>query len=654
MGKRLRLVFLGLSLATLIIVGKSSTGSFDFIITDFWFSAGLLLLILLSLLDQPFFSTDANVFVNGITAAVSLILIAPQTRDKLWWVFLFWALYLMVTSYLLMWIRSKNLAEEHWAVRVLTRFNRQIGRPESIFSALFLYGCIRQFGYGSKQFDALLLFWAIFMIINLPAIAQAIDKAFETRQIKNDIDAGSLTNIISPWIAEVTLPPSFVEAQPGTRVVLNTREKQTAASGYIIDDRIIKGRRVGIVAITNKGPMWSAIGDMQAGPINVVCSAKETELSAEFDPISVADTGSDVSDIIFHIHPDYGLQVGEVIWTQITNEKKAFYQVISGQVHEQNLGDSNASQTIKVTASQLGVWDKDKCRFEPVTWVAPPGRLVHRAKAISTQKHDLPEEQIIVGTVPNSDFPVHAGIEDLITHNTAIIGVTGSGKSYLAFHLIESFFKKNIKVLILDLSRQHYIYLNKLKPEALAKPANVEAWIKSESLVGIHQFAIGDSYPATTASFVEAAFSELSKTKLKAGMNEPARLCVVFEEAHSLIPEWNQVAQESDKANVNKTARTILQGRKYGMGCLIITQRTANVTKTILNQCNTLFALQSFDQTGLDFLRNYIGEKYAHTISTLPIRHSILVGKASSSTRPITFCIPNFDERWKDPEIPPE
>jgi hypothetical protein len=49
--------------------------------------------------------------------------------------------------------------------------------------------------------------------------------------------------------------------------------------------------------------------------------------------------------------------------------------------------------------------------------------------------------------------------------------------------------------------------------------------------------------------------------------------------------------------------------------------------------------MQSFDQTGLDFLKNYMGDDYANTISTMPTRHSILVGKASSSNRPIMFKI---------------
>lgn len=45
----------------------------------------------------------------------------------------------------------------------------------------------------------------------------------------------------------------------------------------------------------------------------------------------------------------------------------------------------------------------------------------------------------------------------------------------------------------------------------------------------------------------------------------------------------------------------------YGFGCLLVNQRTANVAKTILNQCNTVFAMRTFDDTGKAFLANYLG-----------------------------------------------
>nr|MDP9179933.1 hypothetical protein [Gemmatimonadota bacterium] len=68
---------------------------------------------------------------------------------------------------------------------------------------------------------------------------------------------------------------------------------------------------------------------------------------------------------------------------------------------------------------------------------------------------------------------------------------------------------------------------------------------------------------------------------------------------------------------------------------LVVTQRTANVTKSILNQCNTIFGLRVFDATGMEFLKNYIGDDYAGVLSTLEDRHAVVFGRASSCRDPV-------------------
>jgi hypothetical protein len=171
-------------------------------------------------------------------------------------------------------------------------------------------------------------------------------------------------------------------------------------------------------------------------------------------------------------------------------------------------------------------------------------------------------------------------------------------------------------------------------------------WLESDSLLAVHDFAQSTNHPQNTRDLVEAAFNKVTKQKqLKPGQILPPCLCIVFEEAHSLIPEWTQASRAEQDA-VSMTARIILQGRKYGVGSLIITQRTANVTKTILNQCNTIIALRSFDQTGLEFLKNYMGADCAEAIGTLPNRDAILVGKASSCLMPVIFTISDFSGKW--------
>ena len=57
-----------------------------------------------------------------------------------------------------------------------------------------------------------------------------------------------------------------------------------------------------------------------------------------------------------------------------------------------------------------------------------------------------------------------------------------------------------------------------------------------------------------------------------------------------MVPEWNfsGVSDKISQPLLNSIAQIALQGRKYNVGLLVIAQRTANVSKTILTQCNTI------------------------------------------------------------------
>jgi uncharacterized protein len=171
MTRKFRLSFLAVSLVVLVIVGRITTGGFDFFLNQFWFTSGLFLLVLLSLVDQPFFSKDSNIFANGLTAWMSLLLIKKPDRSGMWILFFTWATYLIVSSYVFMFIRSRRLSQEVKVVAALSRFNRIIGSPEALFSALFIWGAARQFGIESRQFDSLMLYWTVFTVLNVPAMS---------------------------------------------------------------------------------------------------------------------------------------------------------------------------------------------------------------------------------------------------------------------------------------------------------------------------------------------------------------------------------------------------------------------------------------------------------------------------------------------------
>jgi uncharacterized protein len=89
-----------------------------------------------------------------------------------------------------------------------------------------------------------------------------------------------------------------------------------------------------------------------------------------------------------------------------------------------------------------------------------------------------------------------------------------------------------------------------------------------------------------------------------------------------------------------------LQGRKYGVGLLVISQRTALVSKTILSQCNTFLTHSLVDQTSLNFLESVYSSQHTRLIPNLRQFEFLAFGKALRAERPVLLKRP-FDPAKK-------
>src|ERR1017187_818689 len=368
MRKGYRLTMRLISLGIIIVIGRWATGNFAFATAQFWFISGALLLILLSLVDQPHFSKDANVFVNGATALVALLSVPDSQRSSLWWIFASWGIYLIVCSWILMAIRSRELFLETRAIQFLSRLNRTIGRPDSIFSALFLWGVFLQFSYPKDGvvINALLLFWAVFMILNVPSIAQTVASVFEER-IDSGKSMGVVVSIKSPRIAELRLSTNLPEDIVGRKVSLHVDGERRVADGVLFEDRIVKGLRHGRAALTSFQPTWSEVStdariEIALGDAPVVGTK----------PIGVVAAGSTIGKLIFEVDPGTALHAGEVVRVR-ADGSVCYYQIVGATINEAVLPEGNALQNVRVTAGQLGLWNDGQATFSPLDWVATAG-----------------------------------------------------------------------------------------------------------------------------------------------------------------------------------------------------------------------------------------------------------------------------------------
>ncbi|GHT36132.1 hypothetical protein AGMMS49574_27340 [Bacteroidia bacterium] len=690
MNSKQRLIFLGIALILLVLVGYFVSGNFDFLLNDFWFSSGFLLLILLSLIDQPHFSKDSNVFVNAVTAGISLLLVQTEYRNWLFFVFLGIVFYLAISSYILMWIRNKSLPKENSLTRFFSKLNREIGKPETLFSAFFLWGAINKFGINSNAFNALLIYWVLFMILNIPQIAKIISELFDKKEnVKQENSLGLIFGVQSKNTLLVKLSverKEKISLFDFVEFVYSMDDEKKIRKGLILDAYFLNDQQwIKVLTTSEIDNLFDKNNDIESFTKDVVYKIKEkskTEYLEKF--VGIIAENSTIEKIKFIYNSKITIQEGQLLEVKI-KDKTIYYQIINGLTKIEQLENKNETGLIVGEAIQLGMWEHEKVRFEPFGWLPEINTPVYIASQIENK--EITSEELKIGQIPNTNFPVIINKNLALTHHTAVVGVTGTGKSIFSRNLIREYLKDdNVKVICIDFTGEYKEKFNDLKPATIISDENTQKlyttfeWVSNELEKFPNQqdkdkLKKADDFIKTTLSdslksFLEdttkkisifelpdvantTSILEYTKQLFKALFNIAKsdrcfgnKICVVLEEAHTVIPEWNfvGVADKSSLSLLNSIAQIALQGRKYDVGLLVIAQRTANVSKTILTQCNTIIAFQEFDKTSSEFLANYFGDGIAKILPTLKFRQAIIAGKALKSNVPMIFEVPEILE----------
>lgn len=112
--------------------------------------------------------------------------------------------------------------------------------------------------------------------------------------------------------------------------------------------------------------------------------------------------------------------------------------------------------------------------------------------------------------------------------------------------------------------------------------------------------------------------------------NKRRPLALVCDEAHLYLPkkDGKNPAEQRAIENFEKIAK---EGRKYGVALLVISQRPADVSSTILSQCNNVIALRLTNGEDQSTVRRLMPESLEGLMDTLPILdigEALVVGDA--------------------------
>ncbi len=692
--------------------------------SSIWFYAGALMIILGSYVVEPFFTKPSDAIVNSIAMLIALL--GLNNKNELYgYYFLFsYAVIVLILSVTAIYLKDALKPVFNYIGRLSFIIVETLGKSKVAFSLIYLLAVYSYFAKTETiiAFIIMLFLWLCLTLFDIVGLLLCwISNTFNKLSKISTKEIGKAIGFYNPFLfkAEIDYTNSNAVQLSYGDVVGIQKKNNLCSIGVVVNTKQLLNKQwVDILLLTNSQNCEININFEQKSlssesnsiytKNNLIFQIALSELDQEVKNaveknelylninnfVGFVTHGSNINTINFTIvrsrsSSNHEITEGTILKTKIYNNE-TLYQVINGNTREERLENNDNYGYLIGIARKLGIYNRESKQLNTSKWIPVMYSPVYFANTQNCTEEQLRDIALnSIGRLPDTDMEIPINdINAIVTHNTAILGILGIGKSCLAFELIKKITQQNIKVICIDITNQYnhpnnglsrYINQESIEFELNAQHItelrqqknrngnrnNPNEWgnmaLYSEKLdTVITSFAQNDDkkvlilnpdwHPVTKAlsnfnieSTVDLTAAE--KTRIiserifmharSLGETTEARFLIVYEEAHSLVPEWNSVANEGDKAATNGTAKVILQGRKYGLGCLVITQRTANISKSILNQCNTIFALRVFDDTSKDFLQNYIGQDYTNTLPTLEERHAIAIGKGLKLKQPV-------------------
>ncbi len=657
-----------------------------------WLLSGLALWFL-SLLSAPWFVPPKDAIANGIGAICILVTIefegVTNFRTELVatrWIWFGYCILVIASALTALFLHDRD--NQSPVGRLAFRLTTTFGKAELLYSPPAIISILGAYQSSYTAIAWLSLMWIMF-IVGRPVekiIAARQQWQTDTLASKESPSVGIIDRIDHPGIIRVKLLQK-TGWKPGTLHIaaLSDGEQKFVLSLFSqIQGAEVMGTGLCLAPVAKEDLIDATAGqvyathdqDRTAKFIENLSGAKGAQL------VGFAVENSSIATLHFEVAANCELAEGDVVFARVAG-REVYYQILDAETAEESF-DRNPRGTHIVTAAQLGCYDSAK-GFTKYHWLPEMNCPLFWAKNLKFPAAVLTRDEFIVGMVPSTNIGVVASIPEIVEYHTAILGVTGTGKTELSLEIIREATSRGVKVFCVDFTGEYRARLDDLKPkfptpsevaiadlekklfeaetgefggkkekrileEALktmraGTKKQIDEFLRSDDFLAIFELA----EIANTTATLRLTELYLSAIMNWARENRKARqIMIVLEEAHTIIPEVFGAGFDYDTQwVVGRIGQIALQGRKYGVGLLVVTQRTALVSKTILSQCNTFFTHSLIDQTSLNFLQSVYSKQHADSIPNLRFLEFLAFGKALRVERPILLKR-EFDQAKKD------
>lgn len=133
-----------------------------------------------------------------------------------------------------------------------------------------------------------------------------------------------------------------------------------------------------------------------------------------------------------------------------------------------------------------------------------------------------------------------------------------------------------------------------------------------------------------TGDFQATIYSLIAEDVFEKKVSDELRLPVLFvlEEAHNFAPA--QARTDAEKRSITTTRQIAQEGRKFGVGLVIISQRPSRLDETTLSQCNSFVIMRMVNPADQSFVRRVIetlGEDESKLLPDLDVGEALLSGQ---------------------------
>jgi hypothetical protein len=160
-------------------------------------------------------------------------------------------------------------------------------------------------------------------------------------------------------------------------------------------------------------------------------------------------------------------------------------------------------------------------------------------------------------------------------------------------------------------------------PSVLAQILGEDSAVRVVDLSGVPNEVAGTA----SAAIARTLFS--LKVWQTPAEREVSPVVLVCEEAHRYVPNSGEAQYAAAQSAIRRIAK---EGRKYGIGLFLVSQRPSEVESTVLSQCNSWIVLRITNDSDREHVRGVLPDSMANLtkmLSGLRRQEAIFVGQAA-------------------------